>query len=184
MAKCACGCGHDTPIATRNWHTLGIVKGQPRKYVAGHNRNRASLEDRFWARVDKTRDCWLWTGSRDHRGYGRLQRGERGKGVVKAHRLSYELRHGPIAEGLFVCHRCDNPQCVNPDHLFLGTNADNLADAKAKKRMPGRPLAVDAAALIAFMDAGGTYRTAAQHFDIPTSTVYRTLKRHGRLLRS
>lgn len=182
MQLCECGCGQPAPLAPRNWPSKGIKKGDPLRFIANH-RVVTPLADRFWARVEKTDGCWLWTGSRDHAGYGRLQRGARGEGVVKAHRLSYELHHGPIPDGMFVCHRCDNPQCVNPDHLFLGTNQDNLDDAKAKHRMPGRPLAVDADALIAFIDSGGTYRAASERFGVSRSTVYRTLKRHGKVRR-
>lgn len=81
----------------------------------------------FWSRVDKSGDCWLWTGARDGKGYGRL-------GNKVASRLSWELSHGPIPRGKLVCHKCDNPPCVRPDHLFLGSPADNFYDMVAKGR--------------------------------------------------
>lgn len=86
---------------------------------------------RFWSKVDKTNECWLWTASRDTHGYGTFRR----DGCVqKAHRVSWELTHGLIPDGLHVCHRCDVPACVNPDHLFLGTMKDNMQDRNAKGR--------------------------------------------------
>lgn len=72
--------------------------------------------------------CWLWTAGWDRYGYGMLA------GNVKAHRRSYELHVGEIPAGLCVCHKCDTPACVNPDHLFLGSNRDNVADMRAKGR--------------------------------------------------
>jgi len=93
------------------------------------------MEERFWAKVDRTDDCWLWTACRTTHGYGQF-RPERSRGA-QAHRVAWELTNGPIPAGMLVLHRCDNPPCVNPAHLFLGTQSDNMRDMYAKGR--GRP---------------------------------------------
>ena len=87
--------------------------------------------DRFWAKVDRTGGCWLWTGAVVRR-YGQIAVGHR---RMRANRVAWELTFGGIPEGLVVCHRCDVPLCVRPDHLFLGTVGDNTRDAAAKGRM-------------------------------------------------
>lgn len=90
--------------------------------------------DRFWAKVKKTDTCWLWAASTCGIGYGQIGNGPAGSGCSMAHRYSYEIHKGPIPKGLCVCHKCDNTRCVNPDHLFLGTNHDNIKDMIKKGR--------------------------------------------------
>jgi hypothetical protein len=94
--------------------------------------NDKQLES-FWIRVDKksSSECWEWTGALTNKGYGKLSFSYKSRA---AHRLSYELFYGEIADGLFVCHKCDNPKCINPHHLFLGTHKDNMVDMCSKGR--------------------------------------------------
>lgn len=86
----------------------------------------------FWNRVDKTDGCWEWLGARSrYGGYGSFRVNGRGHG---AHRVAWELTHGKIRNGLCVCHKCDIPWCVRPEHLFLGTRSDNMQDHAVKGR--------------------------------------------------
>lgn len=99
-----------------------------------------TLARRFWAKVDRSNPdgCWLWTGATGSNGYGVLGKGGKAGIQTTAHRISWELHHGPIADStIFVCHTCDNPPCVRPDHLFLAPQEANLADASAKGRLVG-----------------------------------------------
>jgi hypothetical protein len=108
-------------------------RGKP---AATRGRTLVAAEDRFWAKVDRTcdNDCWEWTGAREVAGYGFFFRSSKPRRWYKAHRFSYELHVGPIPEGLYVCHHCDNPPCVNPAHLFLGDARANNDDRDQKGR--------------------------------------------------
>jgi hypothetical protein len=81
---------------------------------------------RFWSKVEKTDGCWLWQGSRDRKGYGRFRL--KGK-VVRTHRLAYALKYSSIPDGAYICHHCDTPACVHPEHLYAGNASTNLLDA-------------------------------------------------------
>ena len=100
-------------------------------------RHLKPLDVRFWEKVQKADGCWLWLGQKLGTGYGVIDvgAGTSYRKVLLAHRVSWELNVGPITPGMFICHHCDNPPCVRPDHLFEGTNGDNMRDAAAKGRM-------------------------------------------------
>ena len=135
---CQCGCGQKTTLVQSSCAKRGYIAGQPNKFVFGHGNKRVPVQstrrEKFWQRADTTNGpsgCWPWRGTRS-KGYGQLNIG--GRVRKYAHRVAWELFCGPIPDALFVCHHCDNPCCVNPHHLFLGTALDNKRDCVSKDR--------------------------------------------------
>lgn len=99
---------------------------------------RKTLEQRLWEKVDRTGDCWVWTAkTRSSFGYGMIRVGGTPGRLVSAHRVAWELTNGPIPDGLWVLHGCDNPPCCNPAHLHLGTRADNMREMSERGRAKG-----------------------------------------------
>lgn len=145
---------------------------------------RRPLAERFRAKIVVVEGgCWEWTGSTNPSGYGELGLGGRHEGLVAAHRLSWELHVGPIPDGLWVLHRCDNPPCCNPDHLFLGTRTDNVRDMYAKGRRGlvdnGRRKMVedDVRCARALREAGASIAGLARVFGVRHRTMQCALER-------
>jgi len=142
---CECGCGQPTSIAKSDSKERSHIKGQPVRFLPGHNPKRVilSLADRFWPKVavGNPDECWMWTATLTPSGYGQLRDAEGKK--VNAHRISYILHYGPVPDDCDVCHSCDANcppgdisyrRCVNPAHLWAGTRSENIQDMHRKGR--------------------------------------------------
>ena len=134
-----------------------------------------SLSREFWDRVDKTGDCWEWTAGKHSKGYGVAWNGDK---VELAHRIVYRSEIGEIDEGMCVCHKCDNPGCVNPQHLFLGTNDDNMRDRDRKGRVAhgdthykSRLSSKDAVQIKSRLQTGERQRDIAMDFGVCRATI-------------
>lgn len=133
---CHCGCGGKTNLARKTNARMGWTKNKPVRFIRGHHnkpRIERPVEERFWEKVASAGpdDCWPWIASTGTGGYGKISvDGEH----TKATRVGWRLVFGPIPEGMFVLHKCDNPPCCNPTHWFLGTQQDNMDDMKEKGR--------------------------------------------------
>ena len=127
---------------------------------------------RFWSFVKKQQreKCWEWQGALHGKGYGHLR--WQGK-VTGAHRVAYELSKGPIKKGLLVLHKCDNPRCCNPRHLFIGTYKDNSQDAKKKGRCAGQKITLQVAReMQRLYDKGWRTKSLAKRFNVCMKKVY------------
>lgn len=126
-----------SPLRFRNKDSTAQIKA--RQFCSQSCSNKASampFETRFWRCVDKNGPghCWSWTGTKDQHGYGNILRAGRGSALIKAHRASLELHGNPPPTDKVVMHSCDNPNCVNPEHLRIGTQKENIRDCAQKGR--------------------------------------------------
>jgi hypothetical protein len=140
---------------------------------------RLPFEERFWLRAPKSEGCWEWQGELYPSGYGRFWSGNHKS--VRAHRQAWVYTNGPIPDGMLVCHTCDNRRCVNPAHLWLGTNAENIADMVAKGRCSrhGGPKKLTEAAVLEIRmlrAAGVSGRVAGGKFGVTKSTANRVAR--------
>jgi DNA-binding XRE family transcriptional regulator len=135
--------------------------------------------ERFWAKVKKSDGCWLWTASTQGK-YGQFHVAV-GESRAHAHRFSWELHFGGIPDGMYVCHKCDTPRCVRPDHLFLGTSADNTIDMCHKERSTRKLNAAKAREILNKYRESPTItqEEVARQYGIDRSTV--SLIVHGKL---
>lgn len=134
---------------------------------------RRTLRERFEARVECSEGCWGWNGAKDRYGYPVI--GVATSRQNLAHRVSYELYIGPIPRGAFVCHRCDNPECTNPNHLFLGDHAANMRDMSEKGRSAhGEKNAnskLSTKDVLEIRESGGSCRGVAAEYGVSYWTV-------------
>lgn len=143
----------------------------------GANSDRRPISERFWERVDRSGSCWLWVRYLDRDGYGVFDPSHENR-ERRAHRWSWILANGPIPDGAIVCHTCDNPSCVNPSHLFLGTTQDNVSDKVSKmrhahgSRVGGAKLTDDAVRELRTLRRGGwTLDALSERYGIHRASV-------------
>jgi hypothetical protein len=166
---CQCGCGAFVRVTEVHYY-----RGVP-KYLRGHHPSAGApgkyrnTESDFWKLVSKRRDgCWQWLGRKNRGGYGVFYFEGRRAG---AHRVSYRIRTGEWPTNL-VCHRCDNPGCVRPSHLFLGTHADNMADAAKKERIGTAKLTTEQVReIVACVTYGQSRADVAARLGVKINTV-------------
>lgn len=160
---CPCGCGH----------------------VFSHN----TLEERLWNQVSKGKepdDCWEWVGTTNQKGYGYTalsSSGEKNGKKLYTHRLAYQLTYGPIPEGMHVCHKCDNPRCCRPDHLFLGTHQENMSDMVSKGRSTKKiPKKTEQKIVSQYLTGNYTYQQLADAHVISKTQVQRVIGDVGKVV--
>ena len=143
-------------------------------YHASHTR---PAEERFWEKVDTSGDCWVWTGAKHVFGYGKFSL-RTGESPYDAHRASWILANGPVPEGMSVLHRCDNPACVRPDHLELGTHRQNMSDMSLRNRTGMRKLTEESVIQIRELARQGmTHQAIADQFGVTDGLIWHVVHR-------
>lgn len=149
------------------------------------NLHEQEIIDKFYSRIEfrDNSDCWWWTGPKTPSGYGCFA--PKHKVMYSTHRLAWEINKGPIPTGMHICHICDNPPCVNPDHLFIGTNQDNVNDRVAKGRQQrgqshGQSILTEdhITQIRALVHYGVKQTTLARMFGVKRSTVNEAVLYH------
>jgi len=160
MMFCACGCGKKFLKYDES--------GRPRVRIPHHSNK--TLIEKFSRNINVTPFCWEWTGSKTKAGYGRIFHEKKSH---FAHRFSYKFYIGDVLDDIEVCHYCDNPSCVNPQHLFLGTHLDNMHDSFRKGRLKGTPLTDDDVRMIRFLhrNTRKKYKETALKYGIAAAYV-------------
>ncbi len=134
-----------------------------------------SYTQRFWAKVQTGPDCWVWTASTGPKGYGQFQVGRGGdkSKMARAHRVAWELAYGAIPVGMCVLHKCDNRLCVRPEHLWLGSQGQNMADMDAKGRRAhrGKYLSDEQVARIRARRDSSTQEQLAKEYGVTQSCI-------------
>ena len=143
-------------------------------------------KERFWANAIVKDGCWGWTGYRNTKNYAAMLSQDLGRSIG-AHRISWVIHNGPTPDGMCVCHHCDNPECTNPDHLFLGTYKDNIRDMMNKGRQSFRPpgsanpqaklTEEQVLEIRSLHDQGVGYRNLSKRFSMGETVIWRIVKR-------
>jgi hypothetical protein len=146
-----------------------------KKNLLRHQPTQKLNAEDFWNKMDKSNSdgCWVWSGIVDYKGYGKIKFNNK---RYKTHRLAYILTNGEICDNLLVCHKCDNPPCCNPDHLFLGTNQDNIIDCLKKDRQTASKLKTsDIASIRKLREEGHDAKVIANLFNVTPQAIREVL---------